>query len=136
MKPVKQVLWPERLRQVPLQFSWIDHSFVQQHFIDRCEPRAAALYLFLVTVCDSLGLSYYGATTLARRLHLSDEDLDSARRQLIELELIAYRAPLYQVLALPGAVAAPRPPARMSGCARSDPVSLAELLQQAQHRRG
>ena len=138
MKAVKQVLWPERLRQVPQQFSWVDHSLVQQHFIDRCDPRAAALYLFLVTVCDAQGLSYYGAATLARRLRLSDEDLDSARRQLIELELIAYRAPLYQVLALPGAVAAPRPPSCVASRANtgSDPVSLATLLQRAQQRRG
>ena len=137
MKAVKLVLWPERLRQVPEQFSWVDHSLVQQHFIDRCDPRAAALYLFLVTVCDAQGLSYYGAATLARRLHLSEQDLDSARRQLIELELIAYRTPLYQVLALPGTVAAPRSPPRQSvGAAGGDPVSLASLLQQAQRRRG
>ena len=140
MKSVKQVLQPQRLRQVPQQFSWVDHAFVQQHFIDRCEARTATLYLFLVTVCDAQGLSYYGAATLARRLHLSDEDLDAARRQLVELDLIAYRAPLYQVLALPGAVAAPGPPSRMSsgvsGRTRSEPVSLATLLQQAQHRRG
>ena len=136
MKPVKQVLWPERLRQVPQQFSWVDHAFVQQHFIDRCEARAAALYLFLVTVCDAQGLSYYGAATLARRLRLSDEGLDAARRQLIELDLIAYRAPLYQVLALPGAVAAPRLPSLGSRRAGGDPVSLAELLQQAEARRG
>ena len=135
MKPVKQLLRPERLRQVPQQFSWVDHAFVQ-HFIDRCEARTATLYLFLVTVCDAQGLSYYGAATLARRLHLSDEDLDAARRQLIELDLIAYRVPLYQVLALPGAVAAPRPPSRGSQGVHSQPVSLATLLQQAQARRG
>ena len=138
MKAVKQVLWPERLRQVPQQFSWVDHSLVQQHFIDRCEPRAAALYLFLVTVCDAQGLSYYGAATLARRLRLSCGELDLARRQLIELQLIAYQAPLYQVLALPGAVAAPRPPSCVASRANtgSDPVSLATLLQRAQQRRG
>ena len=135
-QPVKQLLLPERLRQVPQQFSWVDHAFVQQHFIDRCDARTAALYLFLVTVCDAQGLSYYGAATLARRLHQSDEDLDAARRQLIELDLIAYRAPLYQVLALPGAVAAPRAPSRGSQGLHSQPVSLATLLQQAQARRG
>ena len=112
MKAIKQVLWSERLREVPQQFSWVDHSLVQQHFIDRCDPRAAALYLSLVTVCDAQGLSYYGAATLARRLHLSEGDLGSARQQLIDLELIAHRSPLYQVLALPGTVAAPRPAPR------------------------
>jgi len=48
---VKQALRPERLRQVPEQFSWIDQALVQRHLIDRCDTRAAALYLFLVTWC-------------------------------------------------------------------------------------
>ena len=137
MKPIKQLLRPERLRQVPQQFSWVDQSLVQQHFIDRCDARSAALYLFLITVSDAQGLSYYGASTLARRLRLSDEQFAGARQQLIELELIAYRSPLYQVLALPGTAAAsvgdaatPRRPATTG----AQPVSLATLLQQAQHQ--
>ena len=136
MKAIKQLLWPERLRQVPEQFSWVDQALVQQYFIDRCDARAAALYLFLITVSDAQGLSYYGASTLARRLHLSDEQFAAARQQLIELELIAYRVPLYQVLALPRTVAAPRPAPRAQAVAGGEPVSLATLLQQAQHRRG
>ena len=137
MKAIKQPLRPERLRQVPQQFSWVDQALVQQHFIDRCEARSAALYLFLVTVADAQGLSYYGTATLARRLHLSDEQFAAARQQLIELELIAYRSPLYQVLALPGTVAAaPRPAPRTPAAAAGQPVSLATLLQQAQLRRG
>ena len=56
MKPLKQVLRPERLRQVPEQFSWVDQALVQRHFIDRCDVRAAALYLFLITVSDVQGL--------------------------------------------------------------------------------
>jgi hypothetical protein len=104
MKTVKHVLRPERLRQVPEQFSWVDQALVQRHFIDRCDARAAALYLFLITVCDAQALSYYGTSTLALRLHLSTEELGAARAQLIELELLAYQAPLYQVLALPGTV--------------------------------
>lgn len=136
MKPIKQLVRPERLRQVPQQFSWVDQALVQQHFIDRCEARSAALYLFLITVSDAQGLSYYGASTLARRLRLSDEQFAAARQQLIDLELIAYRSPLYQVLALPGTVAAPRPAARAPAAAGGQPVSLATLLQQAQQRRG
>ena len=140
MKTIKQVLRPERLRQVPEQFSWVDQALVRQHFIDRCEARSAALYLFLVTVSDAQGLSYYGTPTLARRLRLSDEQFAAARQQLIELDLIAYRSPLYQVLALPGSVAAPPRPARRApgatGTTDGQPVSLATLLQQAQQRRG
>jgi len=144
VKAIKQQLRPERLRQVPQQFSWVDQALVQQHFIDRCEACSAALYLFLVTVSDAQGLCYYGAATLARRLRLSDEQFAAARQQIIELDLLAYRAPLYQVLALPGSVAASRPAPRarvLTGAitaanTNDQPVSLAMLLQQAQQRRG
>ena len=141
MKPIKQLLRPERLRQVPEQFSWVDPALVQQRFIDRCEASSAALYLFLITVSDAQGLSYYGAATLARRLRLSDEQFAVARQQLIDLELIAYRSPLYQVLALPGTVAASRPAPRAPAITGVNTgggpaVSLATLLQQAQQRRG
>jgi hypothetical protein len=139
VKAIKQLLRPERQRLLPEQFSWVDQALVQQHFIDRCEARSAALYLFLITVSDAQGLSYYGAATLARRLHLSDEQFIAARQQLIDLDLIAYRSPLYQVLALPGTVAAPRAPAisgTTSVTASGQPVSLATLLQQARARRG
>ena len=121
---------------MPEQFSWVDQALVQQRFIDRCDARSAALYLFLITVSDAQGLSYYGASTLARRLRLSDDEFASARQQLIDLELIAYRAPIYQVLALPGIVAAPRPAPGAPGVAGSEPVSLATLLQQLERRRG
>jgi hypothetical protein len=147
VKAIKQLIRPERLRQVPEQFSWVDQALVQQHFIDRCEARSAALYLFLITVCDAQGLSYYGTPTLARRLRLSDEQFAAARQQLIELDLIAYRSPLYQVLALPGSVAGPVPDAAARRApattgattgANTDapPVSLATLVQQALQRRG
>ncbi len=136
MKPLKQVLRPERLRQVPEQFSWVDQALVQRYFIDRCDVRAAALYLFLITVSDAQGLSYYGESTLATRLHLSTGELVTARAQLIQIELIAYQAPLYQVLALPG-TAPGMPPREPTSVRRLNdgPVSLAQLLDQWRHRR-
>ena len=102
-KQRKVVPWPQRLRQIPLQFSWVDHRLVQQGYLDRCEPPAAALYLFLVTVADAQGLSYYGEATLMRRLQLEHAVLIAARRRLIELQLIAYAGPIYQVLAVTAA---------------------------------
>ena len=102
MRTPKHVLRPERLRRVPEQFSWVDQALVQQGLIDRLQPRAAALYLFLVTVADAQGLSYYGHATLARRLQLTEPELITVRAELIALDLIAYQAPLYQVLSLEG----------------------------------
>ena len=119
---------------MPEQFSWIDQALVQCGFIDRCEARAAALYLFLVTVADAQGLSYYGSSTLARRLHLSVQEFGAARAQLIELDLIAFEAPLYQVLSL--SRGAPRRPPRMSAPSpvrqsSAGALSLAQLIEQA-----
>src|ERR1017187_8271079 len=140
MKTLKKVLSPQRLRQVPEQFSWVDQALVQRHFIDRCDARAAALYLFLITVSDAQGLSYYGESTLAARLHLGAEEIAAARAQLIKIELIAYQAPLYQVLALPGTRVAPRtvPSAPAQEQVRNSNdglVSLAQLLDQMERRR-
>ena len=141
MKTVKHVRRPQQLRQVPEQFSWIDQALVQRHFIDRCDPRAAALYLFLVTVADAQGLSYYGASTIAARLHLSADELGAARAQLMALDLIAYQAPLYQVLALTDVQMVPPASARPAASPRprqtsAEPLSLAQLLSlERQHAR-
>ena len=108
--------------------------------MDRCDAQAAALYLFLVTVADAQGLSYYSETTLRRRLRLEAAQLSAARNQLIELELLAYQAPIYQVLALPSAAVAaplpPPPPASAGVCDRQTArAHLARLLAQLERRR-
>jgi len=97
---VKRVLCPERVRQIPAQFSWVDHRLVRERHIERCDPPAAALYLFLVTVADAQGLSYYSDAALVRGLSMSTVRLSQARGELIRGGLIAYQRPLYQVLAL------------------------------------
>lgn len=141
MRTVKRVLRPERLRLVPEQFSWVDQTLVQHGLIDRLDARACSLYLFLVTVADAQGLSYYGGATLAKRLHLSELELQGARAQLIDRDLIAYQAPLYQVLSLgstpahkpsgKAASANANPPARPADTA---PLSLAQLFEMERSR--
>ena len=96
----KRVLRPERLRQVPAGFGWVDHRLVRQGFISRCDHPALALYLFLITVADAQGLSYYSDASLCRRLRMEPLQLTAARRHLVQAELVAYQKPLYQVLAL------------------------------------
>jgi hypothetical protein len=96
----KRLLRPERLRRVPSQFSWIDQRLVREHYIKRCTLEGCALYLFLLTVADAEGLSYYGEGTLVARLPLDVDGVRRARHDLIEADLIAFEAPLYQVLSL------------------------------------
>jgi len=100
MAVIKRVLCPRRLRRVPSQFSWIDHRLVRDRHIGRCSHQALALYLFLITVCDGQGLSYWSDASIARLLRLDPVALARARRELIDARLIAYERPLYQVLAL------------------------------------
>jgi hypothetical protein len=73
---------------------------VRERYIDQLTPEACALYLFLVTVADAQGLSYYADASLGQRLSLSAPLLHQAREALIRQGLVAYRRPLYQVLAL------------------------------------
>jgi len=101
MAVFKRVLCKQRLRQVPPQFSWIDHRLVRDRHISRCSSNALALYLFLATVADGQGLSYYADKTICRLLPALDGgSLSRARAELIANQLVAYQPPLYQVLAL------------------------------------
>ncbi len=123
---------PQRLRRIPRQFSWIDQRLVRDGAIRRCNTGALALYLFLVTVADAKGLSYYSSRAIADLLSMTSEQLIQARHTLIQVELIAFAQPFYQVLSLdapvPSALAA-FPPDSPPRAGR--PQSLGTLLRQA-----
>ena len=103
----KRLLVPSRVRRVPRQFSWVDQRLVRDRHIAHCDPDALALYLFLVTVADARGLSFYADTSIGRLLSLPPQRLEQAREALVGAGLIAYETPLYQVLALEPAVPTP-----------------------------
>ncbi len=129
----KRLLVPSRVRRVPRQFSWVDQRLVRDHHIQRCDTAALALYLFLVTVADAQGLSYYADASIERLVSLRPETLAAAREALIRAGLLAYEAPLYQVLALDHL---PAPPAPASAKARSrrgagELKAVREVLRQA-----
>lgn len=96
----KHLIYPQRVRKIPKTFSWLDHRLVSDHYIERLSHPAAALYLFLVTVADARGLSYYSDRAVSQRLDMDAITLAQARNELIRIGLIAYQKPLYQVLAL------------------------------------
>lgn len=116
----KRVLNPERLRKVPPQFSWIDHRLVREDYFLRCDHPAWALYLFLTSVADAEGLSYYSDASLMRRLKMDPLVLSASRQELVQAGLIAYAKPLYQVLSL-----------EPTSAPRSGPMSVGELLRRA-----
>jgi len=124
---LKRILRPDRLRQIPTSFSWVDHRLVREQYLDGKDLSAWALYLFLVTVADAQGLSYYSDAALGRHLRLDVLQLATARQQLVAAQLVAYQKPLYQVLALPEGTSE-----ATSTASRSRPVqSVADILRQA-----
>lgn len=123
----KYPLNAQRLRKVPSQFSWVDQRLVREQRISDCTVVGAALYLFLVTVADAQGLSYFGDASIARYLGMQVADVAAARENLIQADLIAYKKPLYQVLSLD---AAPEKRDVMPA-----PISLGEIMKKAMEGR-
>jgi len=113
------------VRLIPNQFSWVDQRLVRDRHIESCSHPAAALYLFLVTVGDQQGLSYYSDSSLMSRLFMDLQTLESARQNLIQIGLIAYESPLYQVLSLEPFVPAENSNSRG---AMEQPVHLGRIL--------
>ncbi len=106
-RPDRRPLLPHRVRRLPAEgFSWIDRRFVREGHVERLDPQEVLLYLFLVCVADRFGLSWWGDRRISFTLKLAPDDLDRARDRLVERGLIAWRAPLYQVLDL----SPPQPP--------------------------
>ena len=68
----KRILCSERLRRVPKRFSWLDHRLVRDKHICGISHPSLALYLFLVTVSDADGLSYYSDEAIRTYLYLTD----------------------------------------------------------------
>ena len=104
----REPVLPKRRRHIPPQFSWVDHRLVRDGHLEGRSAEALALYLFLVTVSDSDGLSWYSEPALCRVLSWTPPQLRHIRDELREAGLVAYRKPLYQVLDLSPELAMPK----------------------------
>ena len=93
---------------------------MRENYFLRCDHSSWALYLFLTSVADAEGLSYYSDASLMRRLKMDAPGLSTSRRQLIQAGLLAYEKPFYQILSL-----------EPVGAVRSGPVSVGEILRRA-----
>jgi len=128
----KQLLRPNRQRQIPPSFSWVDHRLIRHRHLSQCDHGAWALYLFLVTVADVQGLSFYSDAAIVRHINMDPLRLAAARQQLLRADLIAYRKPLYQVLSLPE-LSAPAAAEQRGGQAQSVSEILRRALSGDQH---
>lgn len=131
--PIKRLLCPARVRRIPRQFSWIDQRLVRDEIIGRCGADALALYLFLMTVADARGLSYYSDPSIVPYLSFEADQLARARAQLQRVGLIAFEKPLYQVLALdkPDTPALSQDSLGGSSHRTVGPVTIGEMLRRA-----
>ena len=116
---------------MPAQFSWVDQRLVRDRHLEQLDVHAAALYLFLVTVADAQGLSWYGDTSTARRLSIDEERLRRARGDLVRAGLLAYARPLYQVLALGDPLPPPPAPLHPTAANNEAPVPIAPAPRRA-----
>jgi hypothetical protein len=119
----KQILVPDRVRRPPREgWSWVDRRFLREHAA-RLSRDAIALYLFLAAVSDQNGLSFYSDPSTAIRLRMSEQAVVAARDELLAADLVAYRAPLTQVLSLP----------QTTHVARGGLTSLGEIFRGLSH---
>jgi hypothetical protein len=95
-----ELIRPDRKRKIPPRFSWVDHRLIKHRYFQKTSPEALKLYLFLLTVGNVDGLSYYGIHSLSENLTMSEAEIRKFRKELTETELLAYRKPFYQVLDL------------------------------------
>ena len=100
MQTKKRLLCLERLRRVHRPFGWVDTRLIRENWLAGCSPTAWALYLFWVTVADAQGLSYYADESVSRHLGITPAAVRSGRKELLNAGLLAYDAPLVQILGL------------------------------------
>jgi len=112
------LLRAKRLRRIPSRFSWLDQRLVRDGHLRELSAQAGMLYLFLVTVSDCHGVSWYSARRICLEIGMEFDRLAAARSELVERDLIAFDDGLYQVLELPK-------PAKMSAGAQSGCSGLA-----------
>lgn len=88
----------ERVRSLPRHFAWVDHRLRDR--LRTLSLEEIALLLFLHLAADKSGCSFWSDCSIAKRLGLQTDQVTQARLDLVRKQFVAYRYPLYQLLAL------------------------------------
>ena len=94
-------LEPRRIRYPKGAYGWVDLRIVTEGHLQALDPSSALTYLFLCTVGNREGISFWSRSRMARTLSLSQEAVDAALRTLTGAGLIAATERIVQVLPVP-----------------------------------
>jgi hypothetical protein len=97
----KSPLRPDRIRTIEKPFAWIPFRLLKDGLFAELSDNAKLLYTFLCLAADRQGLSYYGDPKIQTHFDLNQIEIDQARKELIQKDLLAYDGHLYQLLSLP-----------------------------------
>lgn len=103
----KKILNPDRIRRIDGGFSFIPHRFLSDGFLAALPQKELLLYLFLITVSDRHGLSFYSYDSICSLLQMDLDQYINARNGLTDKDLIAFDGTIFQVLDLPTTPAIP-----------------------------
>lgn len=96
------LLEPRRVRHPAGPYGWTDLRAVTDGHLERIGRDAALVYLFLCTVGDRQGISFWSHSKMSRILGLSIEVIETALERIAAAELVAVKDRVVQVLPIPG----------------------------------
>lgn len=94
-------LEPRRIRYPKGAYGWVELRMVTDGHLQALDPSCALVYLFLCTVGNREGISFWSRSRTARTLNLSLETVGAALRTLAAADLIAATERIVQVLPVP-----------------------------------
>lgn len=96
-----QPLEPRRVRHPRGAYGWVDLKVITDGCLERLELAEALTYLFLCSVGNTLGISFWSTNRMARVLHLDPGVVKRALEVLVIADLIAWNGRVVQVLPVP-----------------------------------
>jgi hypothetical protein len=94
-------LEPRRIRHPRGAYGWTDLKIVTEGYLERLEAPVAFTYLFLCTVGNCQGMSFWSHMRMARMLRLTPEAVREAIERLVDANLVASNGRVVQVLPIP-----------------------------------
>lgn len=128
MKTITTPLRPDRIRTIEPPFAWLPCRFLVNGSFANLTDNEKLLYLFLCLAADRQGMSFYGISRIQTHFQFQLSDIEQARHELIQKDLIAYDGRLYQVLSLPQPQPQPQPSKNRISKRTGEPENFSAIL--------